>query len=52
MSGRTLFPVPSEPESHTEPSMEAENVLSPQETKNVKYKMRVAENVCIHINCG
>ena len=29
MSGRTLFPAPSEPESHTEPSMEAENVSSP-----------------------
>ena len=35
MSGRTLFPAPSEPEAHTEPSkLESENGPSPQETKN------------------
>ena len=49
MSGRTLFPAPSEPEAHTEPSkLESENAPSPQETKNVKPEMKVGDYVCIH----
>ena len=49
MSGRTLFPSPSEPEAHAEPSMlEAENVSSPQETKTVKHEIKVGDHVCIH----
>ena len=48
MSGCTLFPAPSEPEAHTEPSTVAENVSSPQETKNVKPEMNVGDYVCIH----
>ena len=49
MSGRTLFPAPSEPEAQADPSkLELENVPSPQETKNVKPEINVGEYVCIH----
>ena len=49
MSGRTLFPAPSEPEAEPEPSkLESENAPSPQETKSVKPEMNVGDYVCIH----
>ena len=49
MSGRTLFPVPSEPEPQAEPSkLERENVSSPQATNIVKPEMEVGDYVCVH----
>ena len=51
MSGPTLFPAPSEPEAHTEPSKLEPDVSSPQKTistENVKPAMKVGDYVCIH----
>ena len=50
ISGRNLFPAPSEPEAHIEPSeLESANPPpSPQETNNMKPEMTVGDYVCIH----
>ena len=52
LSVRTLFPAPSDPEAHADPSsLEPEHVSSPQESvpsEDVKPEMKVGDYVCIH----
>ena len=52
LSGRTLFPAPSNLEGHADPStLEPEHVSSPAESvpsEGVKPEMKVGDYVCIH----
>ena len=60
LSGRTLFPAPSNPEAHADPrTLEPEHVSSPPESvpsEDVKSEMKVGDYVCIivgdyHVPC-